>query len=78
MFRKTEIRRALEKRDAKRLRELLNGTVDDEENARELLRLIRHTGCLIDVYGGYREADWLKALIEVLTDALSGPPLDVL
>jgi hypothetical protein len=78
MFRTTEIRRALAKRDTKRLRELLNGTVNDEKNARELLRLIRHTGCLIDVYGGYREADWLKALIEVLTDALSGRPLNVL
>jgi hypothetical protein len=78
MFRKTKIRQALAKRDAKRLRELLNGTVDDEENASELLRLIRHTGCLIDVYGGYREADWLKALIEVLTNALSGPSLGAL
>jgi hypothetical protein len=78
MFRKTDIRQALAKRDAKRLRDLLQGTDDDEENARELLRLIRQTGCLIDVYGGYREADWLKALIEVLTDALSGPSLGAL
>jgi hypothetical protein len=78
MFQETKIRQALAKRDTKRLRGLLKGTVVNEENASELLRLIRHTGCLIDVYGGYREADWLKALIETLMDALSGPSLDAL
>lgn len=78
MLRKTKIRQALLNREAKRLRELLNGAVNGEEDARDLLQLIRHTGCLIDVYDGYREADWLKALIEVLTDALSGPSLGAL
>lgn len=73
---KIQIRQALQKRDAKQLRKLLKGTVDDADNARELLRLIRHTGCLIDAYGG--EADRVTALIEVLTEALSGPPLGVL
>ena len=51
MSRKTQVRQALEKRDAKQLRKLLNGTVDDTDNALELLQLIRHTGCLIDPYG---------------------------
>ncbi|MES2390909.1 MAG: nuclease-related domain-containing protein [Acidobacteriota bacterium] len=78
LFKKTEIRQALAKRDAKRVGKLLDGVDLDEEAARELLRLVRHTGCLIDIYNGYRGGDWLKALIEVLTDSLSGNPLKVL
>lgn len=76
MFQKNDIRQALSKRDAKRLHKLLDGSVN-EENARELLRLVRHTGCLIDVYRSYQGAKWLKEISGVLMDSLSGRPLEV-
>ncbi len=74
MFRKTEIRKALSNCDVQRLRKLLDGAVN-EDTGRELLLLVRHTGCLIDIYGGYQGADWLNALVEVLTNFLSELPL---